>query len=194
MQSQLWSISGLSTELNLDRKSLAMKLEDLLPEKITEDKGGRVTRFYRMGPVVRFLYGGNELNQRDRLASAQAEKYELENAISRGEVASLSAIGEQVANANMAIRAKLMSLPSKLGPQLVNIKDANIVSARIKSEVHAALADLANYRPVPNGVDRLADERDVGVSSAAGSDDKPMGRRKKTAKQRVEFGAGALSN
>lgn len=188
MQAELWSISGLATELEQDRKALARRLEGLEPADTTTDKAGRVTRRYRMAAVVRFLFGGSDAgefdNQRDRLAAAQAEKYELENALRRGQVADVSAIGRQIENANAAVRAKLLSLPSKLGAQLVGINDANILSGRIRVEVYAALTELASYSPeLPADEPGVVDEGDAGLPTAAGSDGEPVGRRKAKTKQ-----------
>lgn len=195
MQAELWSISGLATELEVDRKAIARKLEGLQPSETSTDKGGRITRRYRMAAVVRYLYGASsELDQRDRLASAQAEKYELENAVKRGQVASLAAIGAEVANANAAVRARLLSLPSKLGSQLTNVQDANIVSGRIKAEIFAALAELADYGSISGSDAGMARESDVSVSPASRIDGLAMGRRKPKVKQRVERRAGTVAN
>lgn len=199
MQAQLWTISGLATELEQDRKALARRLEGLEPDESTTDKRRRVTRSYRMAKVVQFLFGGQDAgefdNQRDRLAAAQAEKYELENALRRGQVAELGAIAEVVSNANAAVRAKLLSMPSKLGAQLVNISDANILAGRIKVEIHAALAELADYTArLPADEDGLADGGDEGLQAAAVPDGQRVGRRKKAPKQRVERGAGTVAN
>ncbi|MEN9317321.1 MAG: Phage packaging protein Nu1 [Pseudomonadota bacterium] len=80
--------------------------------------------------------------QRERLAAAQAEKVEAENAVRRGELAELSAVAEQWSAHIHAARAKLLSMPAKLGPQLTHVADPTVIAARIRAEVYAALVEL----------------------------------------------------
>lgn len=89
------------------------------------------------------LGGGTEYDtQRERLAAAQAEKVEAENAVRRGELAELSAVAEQWSAHIHSARAKLLSMPSKLGPQLTHVADPTVIAARIRAEVYAALVEL----------------------------------------------------
>jgi len=91
--------------------------------------------------------GGNgekEFNtQRERLAAAQAEKVETENRIRRGELADTKQMLEMWSGVLAAVRAKLLSLPTKLGPQLVNTAEPAIIASRIRTEVYSALDELA---------------------------------------------------
>lgn len=80
--------------------------------------------------------------QRERLAAAQAEKVEAENAVRRGELAELSAVAAEWSTAIHACRAKLLSMPAKLGPQLTHVADPSVIAARIRAEVYAALVEL----------------------------------------------------
>jgi hypothetical protein len=92
---------------------------------------------------VEKLGGGSEYDtQRERLAAAQAEKVEAENAVRRGELAELSAVAEQWSAHIHAARAKLLSMPAKLGPQLTHVADPTVIAARIRAEVYAALVEL----------------------------------------------------
>lgn len=172
MQAELWTLSGLAVELGRDRRSLARDLEGLDPDK-TDRKGGRVERRWRMRRAVEHLYrvsagaeGEDFDDQRQRLAAAQAEKVERENAVRRGELVEASkvvaGIGEHIA----AARAKLLSMPTKLGPQLLNIQDANLAASRIRSEVYAALTELADWElPEASG-----DSGDGGGAEAGDAD------------------------
>lgn len=101
-------------------------------------------------------------SQRERLAAAQAEKVETENALRRGELADMAAVSAVWTEHIMNARVKLLSLPSKLGPQLLNCDDPVLISSRIKAEVYAALNELARDRsePAPEG-------DDPGVAAAA---------------------------
>lgn len=152
MQAELWTLSGLAVELGRDRRSLARDLEGLDPDK-SEHKGGRTERRWRMRRVVEHLFrpqGGAVAaedfdNQRERLAAAQAERVEMENAIRRGELAECAAVAAGWAEHIAAARAKLLSLPAKLGPQLTNISDASVAADKIRAEVYAAIDELAEW-------------------------------------------------
>lgn len=82
-------------------------------------------------------------NQRERLAAAQAEKVETENRLRRGELADTKQMIEMWSGILAAVRAKLLSMPNKLGPQLVNNNDPAAIVNRIRSEVYAALDELS---------------------------------------------------
>lgn len=80
--------------------------------------------------------------QRERLAAAQAERVEAENAVRRGELAELGSVAAEWSALIHACRAKLLSMPSKLGPQLIHVADPTVIAARIRAEVYAALVEL----------------------------------------------------
>ena len=54
MQSKLWSINALSIELNMDRRTLAKKLEDLPPAEIKK-VGNRVEKKWKLHDVIEHL-------------------------------------------------------------------------------------------------------------------------------------------
>lgn len=105
--------------------------------------GAAVVRYL----VSRYERDGNFDDQRERLAAAQAEKVETENAVRRKE---LAVVGDVIAvwtDHIIAARAKLLSLPSKLAPTLTNLDDPNLIAASIRAEVNAALHELADHEP-----------------------------------------------
>lgn len=112
-------------------------------------------------------------DQRERLAAAQAERVEMENATKRGQLARVDEVVRFVSDHNAAARAKLLSLPAKLSPQLVGIDDPNVIAAAIRADLYAALSELAEWVPAESEPDESGD---AGMESTAGSDSKPMGR------------------
>ena len=119
------------------------------------------------------LGGSGEFdNQRERLAAAQAEKVEMENAVCRGRLADLDAVERVWADFVANARARLLGMGSKLGPQLVNIADASIVATAIRTEARAALNELADYTPGAGG---SGAEGGQPVAPAAGTDGQPVG-------------------
>ena len=113
-------------------------------------------------------------DQRQRLAAAQAEKTETENAVRRGELRIASHVDRVWSDHIAAARAKLLSMPSKLAPQITDIHEPQLIAAAIRAEVTAALAELAEYEP-----DELAGVQDV--EAPADTDDQPVGGRRKKA-------------
>jgi phage terminase Nu1 subunit (DNA packaging protein) len=107
-------------------------------------------------------------NQRERLAAAQAEKVETENRVRRGELADMADVSAAWQDHILAAKSKLLSMPAKLGPQLVNIADAGTIAGRIRAEVHFALLELAESSDVRSG--GVAPEGTVGVESSTGPD------------------------
>ena len=56
MQAELWSISGLATELGMDRRTIAKRLEGLEPDQITKSGSGkRSERRWYMARVFRHI-------------------------------------------------------------------------------------------------------------------------------------------
>jgi phage terminase Nu1 subunit (DNA packaging protein) len=97
-------------------------------------------------------------NQRERLAAAQAEKVEAENRIRRGELVDAHETIAEWQNVLSAMRARLLSMPSKLGPQLVSRDDPAKIAAMIKTEVYQALDELSEYRTAePSDSEATAD-------------------------------------
>lgn len=193
MQAELWTLSGLSVELERDRRSLARDLEGLDPDKV-EHKGGRTERRWRMRRVVEHLYRqgpalapGDHENQRERLAAAQAERVEMENAIRRGQLAECAAVQAGWADHIAAARAKLLSMPAKLGPQLTNITDAGIAADKIRAEVYAAIDELAEWE-LPETTDDSggnAPENGASVEKPAAAQRERVGGRVSQTEQRI---------
>ena len=118
------------------------------------------------------LNGEQEKARRDK---ESADKLAMENAARRGELARVADVVEFVSDHNAASRAKLLSMPAKLSPQLVGINDPNVIAAAIRAELYAALAELAEW--VPTGIVSDA-PGSAGVEPAARSDRKRVGRRR----------------
>jgi phage terminase Nu1 subunit (DNA packaging protein) len=116
-------------------------------------------------------------SQRERLAAAQAEKVEAENAVRRGFLADVRRVLAAWAELVAAFRAKVLAIPTKLAPQLTNVSDPKVIAGRIRAELYAALAELA-------AGDWIGEPDDT--ATADGSDSRPaagpgrqrVGRRK----------------
>jgi hypothetical protein len=131
-------------------------------------------------------------DQRQRLAAAQSEKVEHENAVRRGELARRADVERFWVECITNMRARALAMGSKLSPRLVNIADASLISAAIRAEVHAFLAELADYEPgEPEGVVEGGSE---GSQPSADSDGQRVGRPRTKAKQRKRGRAGPVED
>lgn len=145
---------------------------------------------YELGPCmawyIRFLQQALEkrgpnvsednsdlVNERVKLTREQREKIALENEIRRGQLADMEQVRMAWGNHITRAKARILAMPSKLSPMLLNVADTNVIQQRIKSECYAALTELAessDLRPAPVAY------RDSGdVETTAGLDDFPMG-------------------
>jgi phage terminase Nu1 subunit (DNA packaging protein) len=93
--------------------------------------------------------GGSETEkefhtQRERLAAAQAEKVEVENRVRQGELVEVKETISVWSDIVSGIRAKLLTMPSKMGPQLVNIADPSIIVGKLRTEIYDTLEELAD--------------------------------------------------
>lgn len=125
-----------------------------------------------------------------RLASSQADKHEMENALRRGELLEVAVVEHEWSDLVAAFRAKMLAVPSKLAPQLTNVADARIVASLIGGEINEALSDLAG----DSGHSRGKGARTANGRAAEAADGKPVGRRRAAAKQRIKRGAGTVAH
>ena len=137
----------MSVELGRDRKALASALDGLKPDEETR-LGRGLHRRWRLKRVIDHLFRPGESdvdfdNQRERLAAAQSEKVEMENAVRRLQLAGVAEVQSTWTDHILAARAKLLALPGKLGPQLTNAADPSVIACRIRTEIYLALAELA---------------------------------------------------
>lgn len=77
-----------------------------------------------------------------RLAKQQADKIELHNAASRGELVSSIDVEREWANVLRDIRSTLLAVPSRVGSKLAHLSAHDV--SEIESEIKAALEGLAN--------------------------------------------------
>ena len=116
-------------------------------------------------------------SQRERLAAAQAEKVEAENAVRRGFLADVRAVLAAWTDLIAAFRAKVLAIPTKLAPQLTNVSDPKRIADIIRGELYAALAELADgdWIGQPDGP---AEGSSGDGGAAPEPDGKRVGRRK----------------
>lgn len=114
-------------------------------------KGGRGNRSrFKLQPCVEWYFQTNferlELDrQRTRLASEQANKQAMENAVRAGELAEIGEIERAFTAAAMKMRALLLALPSGEAPMLAAMTDPNAVESRLRDAIYRALSEIAAW-------------------------------------------------
>jgi hypothetical protein len=142
--------------------------------------------------VAKITGGGEFDDQRQRLAAAQSEKVEHDNAVRRGDLAQRADVERFWTECIANMRAKALAMGSKLSPRLVNIGDASLIAAAIRAEVHAFLAELADWEP--GGPDAVVAVGSSGGRAAADPDGERVGRPRAKTQQRKQRRAGAVAD
>ena len=123
--------------------------------------------------ITKSASSGGDLNleaERARLAKEQADKTALENEVRRGRLVEAEEVLRTWTDLIAAARARLLAMPSKLGPMLTNVGDANVAASRIREEVYAALSELAEPVGSSSGssADNLGAASDVDARGLGG--------------------------
>lgn len=82
--------------------------------------------------------------EKTRLTKAQADKEELIIAEKRNELISAEEIYQRFVNCVLACRAKLLSLPTKMAYELIEINNPNIIKNKLEQTIDEALLELAS--------------------------------------------------
>jgi len=77
----------------------------------------------------------------------KTERAALQLSQLRGELHSAEDVEAVMSDMITAFRQKILSIPTKLSPQIAGIDDINIIKAQLTKDLHEALAELADYDP-----------------------------------------------
>lgn len=149
MQAKLWTVSELSVELDVDRRTMAKRLEGLEPDEQETDKARREHRRYRLARVFAHLMGGDASvlkldDERARLAHEQADRAAMENEVRRSELLDQAQLAPDLERAFVTFRQSLLGTGTKLGP-LVNPDKPNAARDIIDAEHERILTGLAEH-------------------------------------------------
>jgi phage terminase Nu1 subunit (DNA packaging protein) len=174
MTPQDWTISGLSVELGVDRRTLAKRLADVTP--VRED--GK-SQYYRMKDAVAAVYQsgddtGSYEQERTRLTKAQADKTELEVSVLRGDLIPAEIVDSVWGSMLGAFRARCLSIPTKAAHAILAVADLHEAETILKDHVHEALTELADYDATQYGV-KAGQESLAGDSATSRDDGEPVG-------------------
>lgn len=135
--------NGISQRINIDRGSLRKLITEHSIE--IKFKVGK-HEYYKLSEVVdALLYGGSRLDlqqERAKLAKRQTEKTKIQIEQMKGDLVPANEVSEAWAALVAAMRARLLSIPTKAAPMVVVIEDQNKAKDIIKKHVNDALAEL----------------------------------------------------
>ena len=84
----------------------------------------------------------NLADERARLSKEQADAKEMENAIERGELVYIEDVAKRFEEGLSKVRAKLLSIPTKIAPEAAAAEDAKEVQRLIEGAIVEALNEL----------------------------------------------------
>jgi hypothetical protein len=148
MTKRLWTISGLATELDLDRRTIAAGLRDVPAEGVQ----GKHTAWF-MSTALRalgFVRGGRSSDyeaERTRYMKLRADALAREEAVRAGELVPIGPLSEARGHQFKLMADFLMRLPAQLPPLLVGRPLAQIRDI-LRESIHEALDKIANTEVV----------------------------------------------
>jgi len=146
MQAQLWTASGIAVETGFTQRAVARALTRCQ----VADKKGR-SNCYWMRDALPLLYGnesrGIDLGeQRARQHREMADKLEMENEVTRGELVKASEIAMLWETLTTELRQRLMMIPARVGDLIARSKRKSDAKKIIEKEIRQALTGLSQSR------------------------------------------------
>ena len=181
--------------MSVDVQAVAKAL-NLTPRRVQQLKSEGMPSVgrgqYELGPCmawyIRYLQAALEkrgpnvipdtpdlLAEKTRLAREQGDKLSIENSIKRGELVYVSEVVSTWSDHIVSCRAKLLGLPTKVAPQLVNQTNANAIAGKLRDEIDAALYELSEGADEYQHIGSF-EEGDDDMEAATETDDLGMGR------------------
>lgn len=147
MTQNLWTVSSLAVEFNLDRRTVAQRLKVIEPIEVK----GRVKK-YKLDDAAKAIIGQVQTGggivsydeARARKIAAEAELAEIELSKERGDVLHI----DEITNINNEIygnfRAKLLAIPARTAPDVFASKNVKEAKGLLRQAINDALEELSN--------------------------------------------------
>lgn len=136
MTPQIFSISGLATEIGCDRRAVAKALSGVKPDGKLKGKPG--WRLATALAAMRKNANGNghaeePTSERERLAKEQADNWSLRNAALRGEFLDAVAVERRWSDTLRTVRAGMLSVPTRAAARLsLSPADAAVIDRIVR--------------------------------------------------------------
>ena len=171
----------ISELTGIDYKAVSRALKNLVPVP-----GKQNSLLYESRDALPLLYGEvkgkhkNDLElqqERARLARAQANVTEIQEAELRGQVVRTEVAISHWQNLVSISRAKLLSMPAKIAHLVLGVSTVGEAEAIIRNEVEEALNELADSVGPAEEAKLQHDGSLADMASAPETDDEPVGGR-----------------
>lgn len=145
-----YSVATIAKLLNItERRVQQLAKENVIPKA---DKG----KYDLVGCIQGYItYLQNVISQgecrdlkheRTRLTKFQADRVLIDLQVIQGKAVLIPDVEKQVADMIAIVRARLLGLPNKLAPIIINETDVNVIEGIIKNSIYEALQELANLK------------------------------------------------
>lgn len=145
------SVEQVAKLLNLTPRRVQQLVKDGMPQEAR----GQYDALKCMMWYIRYLQdkvtareaedGPSLSSERLRGERAKSDLLEMERDEKRGRLQDSAAVVKVYATRVMSARTRMLAIPTKVAPMLLGAKDTTTIEATIKSEIHAALRELANH-------------------------------------------------
>jgi hypothetical protein len=147
MTQNLWTVSSLSVEFGMDRRTVAQRLNGVQPVQVK----GRVKK-YSMHDAAKAIIGQVQTNEgilsydeaRARKMAAEAELSEIELQKERAEVLPIDVVNIINNEIFGNFRAKLLALPAKAAPDVFSSTNVKEAKAILRKNINGVLEELSN--------------------------------------------------
>lgn len=147
MTKNLWTVSSLAVEFELDRRTVAQRLNNIQPVEIK----GRVKK-YDMQDAAKAIIGQVQTGEgilsydeaRARKMAAEAELSEIELQKERAEVLSVDVVNIINNEIYGNFRAKLLALPARAAPDVFSSSNVKEAKAILRKNINGVLEELSN--------------------------------------------------
>jgi phage terminase Nu1 subunit (DNA packaging protein) len=130
-------------------------VRELTKDKVlTQASRGKYKLAESIQAYIEHVSGGKEEDGKPRLVDhkteherIKSEKAALELARMRGELHRSEDVEAVMSDMLAAFRQKILSIPTRLAPQVAGIESVNVMKGHLTRAVHEALKELADYDP-----------------------------------------------
>ena len=113
---------------------------------------------------------GDLQTEKIRLTKASADKVELEVAILDGSVIPAEIVEAVQSRMIAATRARLLSVPSKVSPQIMYLSELAAVESKVRESIYEALTELSEFKPADYGIRQIQDVSEPVLASTESDD------------------------
>lgn len=147
-----WTLARIAKVFGLDRQTLTRRI---LEAKLEPAKKTDYATYYYPREIVAMLMDHKEVRAVDleakgadaRYREAKAKQAELKLKALERELVPADEVVRSLSDLLVAVRRKMLAIPSKVAPRMTKAKTPEAAMALLKTEVSAALEDLANAEP-----------------------------------------------